>query len=203
MVAYAPLAARPWHRLCWLLDQRLADVVRRATEPTIAAIRLAWWDAVLVEGDRAKGGGEPLVEAWRKTAPDGAAAFAEQLIDGWRVLLSMEPLTAEELTEFARKRGEGLFGLLAKNGGAGLGDAGAGWALWDLAAHMQDKVTAQAAIDIAARDFAHTVPLPRLRTLKPLRLLHDLALADIKAGRVPEGFEARHYRRLLWRSLIG
>jgi hypothetical protein len=144
-----------------------------------------------------------LIEAWRKTAPDGAAVFAEQLIDGWRVLLSTEPLTAEEQAEFARKRGGGLFGLLAAEVEPGLGDAGARWALWDLAAHMQDKATAQAAIDVAGRDFAHSVSLSRSRALKPLRLLDDLARVDIKASRVPEGFEARHYRRLLWRSVIG
>jgi phytoene synthase len=203
MVAYAPASGRVWQRLCWLLDQRLADVVRRANEPTIAAIRLAWWDAVLVEGDRAKGGGEPLVEAWRAAAPDGSAAFAEQLIDGWRVLLSTEPLTVEDLAEFARKRGGGLFGLIG-HGVPGLEDAGAAWALWDLAAHMQDEATAQAAIALAARDFAHGISGPRGRALKPLRLLHDLALADIRAGRVPHrGFEGRHYRRLLWRALVG
>lgn len=212
LTAYAPAAARDWQRLCWLLDQRLADVVRRASEPTIAAIRLAWWDAVLVEGDRSKGGGEPLVEAWRAMAPGGSAPLAERLIDGWRVLLSTEALCETELADFGRKRGGGLFTLIAgapDQAGAmdaALTGAGACWALWDLAAHTRDEALAKAAIAQAGRDAAARVSpgLPRSRPLKPLRLLHDLVQADVRAGRVPAaGFEARHYRRLLWRGLIG
>ncbi len=206
--AYAPPARRSWHRLCWLLDQRLAAVVRRGGEPTIAAIRLAWWDAVLVEGDRTKGGGEPLVEAWRKLAPAGAGPLAGRLIDGWRTLLGSEALSAQDLADFGAKRGGGLFELIAGADGVAapesLARAGAVWALWDLAGHAGDPALAQAAI-AQARDSAAAGPgtLPRGRALKPLRLLHALARADALAGRIPaHGFEGRHYRALLWRSLF-
>jgi hypothetical protein len=38
---------------------------------------------------------------------------------------------------------------------------------------------------------------------KSLRLLYGLVAADVRAGRIPDrGFEARHYRALLWRSLF-
>lgn len=217
LIAYAPVRLRPWHRLCWLLDQRLAGVVRRAGDPTIAAIRLAWWDAVLVEDDRAKGGGEPMVEAWRALAPADAAVRTEQLIDGWRTLLSPEALTPDDLADFSCKRGGGLFGLLATGSSAGSGAetsglpddptltaAGASWALWDLAAHTRDAALARSAIDQARRGLEKAASLPRHRALKPLRLAHELARVDIAAGRVPAGgFEGRHYRRLLWRSLLG
>jgi len=202
LTAYAPRAQRHWHALCWTLDQRLAAVIRRGGEPTIAAIRLAWWDAVLVEGDPSKGRGEPLVEAWRETAPEGAAACASLLIDGWRGLIGPEALSPDDLAHFGAKRGGGLFGLIA---GAPRDDmiakAGSLWALWDLAGHASDPFLAHAAI-AEAQAAVTSQRFPGGRALKPLRLLHGLAQADARAGRVPHGFEGRHYRALLWRSLL-
>jgi phytoene synthase len=203
LLAYAPAAQRPWQRLCWQLDQRLGAVVRRAGDPMVAAIRLAWWDAVLVEGDREKGGGEPLVEQWRQIAPVQAAPAAEALIDGWRQLLSAEPMGPEELAWYGTRRGGGLFALLGQGAlSAETDKAGAVWALWDLAGHASDAALAQAAIAAAGDPARAGAVVPR--ALKPLRLLHDLARRDALAGRVPEGgFSARHYRRLLWRALVG
>lgn len=203
LVAYAPVASRPWHRLIWTLDQRLAAIVRRAGEPTIAAIRLAWWDAVLVECDPTKGRGEPLVETWRATAPEGAAPLAGQLIDGWRALLGSEAPAAADVAAFGEKRGGGLFSLIAGREDEALARAGAVWALWDLAGHASEPALAEMAIGQAreaARD--DPVPLRRAEAPRPLRLLHALARADALAGRVPRGFERRHYVSLLWRSLL-
>lgn len=123
LIAYAPAALRPWQALCWTLDQRLAAIARRGGDPTIAAIRLAWWDAVLVDGDRAKGGGEPLVEQWRAWAPPDAPGHVGRLIDGWRLLVSPEPMSEDDLCAYGRARGGGLSGLLAA--GEVVADAGA------------------------------------------------------------------------------
>lgn len=203
ILAYANRDQRHWQGLCWALDQRLAAVVRRGGEPTIAAIRLAWWDSVLVERDPAKGGGEPLVEAWRVAAPAGADAATEALIDGWRTLLGTESLSAEERGDYARKRGGGLFGLIAGDAGDALQEAGALWALWDLAGHSADPALAAAAMADAKALLPATGTLPRSMAPKPLRLLFAIAAADVRSGRIPRGFEARHYRALLWRSLLG
>jgi len=204
LTAYARRGERAWHTLCWTLDQRLAAVVRRGGEPTIAAIRLAWWDAVLVEGDHTKGRGEPLVEAWRATAPDGAAACASLLIDGWRTLLGSEALTPEDLVHFGAKRGGGLFGLIAGEAhGNQVAKAGSVWALWDLAGHSSEPFLAASAMaEAEAQAAGGAKPLPRDRALKPLRLLSHIAQADVLTGRIPHGFEPRHYRALLWRSLL-
>jgi len=207
LVAYAPARQRAWHRLCWALDRRLADVIRRGGEPTIAAIRLAWWDAVLVEGDRSKGGGEPLVEAWRAAAPANAAPLAEQLIDGWRTLLGAEALTTADLTRFAQERGGALYRLIARadpsDAPEPLASAGAAWALWDLAGHSADAALTSAAMTQARALLAAGSALPRGAAPKPLRMLHTLAAADIRADHVPQrGFEPRHYRALLWRMLL-
>jgi hypothetical protein len=202
LTVYAPSHMRDWHRLCWLLDQRLAAVVRRGGEPTIAAIRLAWWDAVLVEGDRSKGGGEPLVEAWRVRAFADAAPLAERLIDGWRTLLGPEMPAPDELAAFAEGRGYGLFGLIAGRDGEDMRMAGAAWALWDLAGHTSDPALAAAALESARFYLAQVPVLPRAAAPKPLRLLHRLAVSDIHAGREPAGFEGRHYRSLFLRGLL-
>jgi hypothetical protein len=203
LTAYAPRARRPWHALCWTLDQRLAAVVRRGGEPTIAAIRLAWWDAVLVEGDHSKGRGEPLVEAWRAAAPEGAAAFANLVIDGWRGLIGPEALSPEDLVHFGAKRGGGLFGLIADAArDDALARAGSVWALWDLCGHTNDAFLAHAALAEAQAQAAALGNLRRGRAPKPLRLLYGLAQADVGADRIPIGFEGRHYRALLWRSLL-
>lgn len=207
LLAYAPAPARAWQGLCWLLDQRLAAVAQRGGEPTIAAIRLAWWDAVLVEDDRAKGGGEPLVERWRALAPAGAGVAAERLIDGWRALLSPEPLSEADLRAYGAARGGGLFGLLAGDEAAdeALRGPGAVWALWDLAAHVRDEALARQALE-TARGLAEEAEggVPGGRALKPLRLAHAVALPDVRAGAVPAaGFSLRHYGRLLRASLWG
>lgn len=203
---YTRESLRPWHALCWLLDQRLSAVVRRGGDPTIAAIRLAWWDAVLVEGDRSKGGGEPLVEAWRAAAPEGTEPLAAALIDGWRTLLGEEALSDEDLVRYGEKRGAGLFHLISAQESASesaLAAAGTVWALWDLAGHASEPALASAAIGQAKAALA-AVPLMRRDAMpRPLRLLYALAAADARSGRVPlGGFQARHYRALLWRSLL-
>ncbi len=207
LLAYAPAGQREWQGLCWQLDQRLAAVAQRGGDATIAAIRLAWWDAVLVDKDPAKGRGEPLVERWRAIAPAGMEQAAGQLIDGWRALVAPEVMSDEELIAYAQARGGGLFGLLAADAdGAQAGairDAGCLWALWDLAAHVRDEGLARRAIGLA-REMAGRTAAPAGRALKPLRLARAIALADIQAGRVPRhGFSLRHYGRLLLAALRG
>lgn len=212
LLAYAPADRREWQGLCWQLDQRLAAIIRRGGEPTIAAIRLAWWDDILVAGDRSKGGGEPLVERWRAIAPDNVGPEAEQLIDGWRALAVPELMSDEDLLSYGLARGGGLFGLLARAdaGAAGqdqreaIAQAGSLWALWDLAAHVRDDAFARRALDVARTLLDPSVPKPRGRALKPLRLARAIVLPDIRAGRVPsEGFALRHYGRLLRAALRG
>ncbi|MBT2187732.1 hypothetical protein [Sphingobium nicotianae] len=207
LLAYAPAEMRDWHGLCWLLDQRLAAVAQRGGDATIAAIRLAWWDAVLVENDLSKGRGEPLVERWRLIAPAGMEQVAGQLIDGWRALVAPEAMSEEDLLAYGEARGGGLFGLLAGDAQAAQGrdvrSAGCLWALWDLAAHVRDESLARRAVATAREVADRSIP-PAGAGFKPLRLARALALADVRTGRVPRGgFSPRHYGRLLLASLRG
>ncbi len=208
LVAYAPRARRHWHALCWQLDRRLSAVVRRGGEPTIAAIRLAWWDAVLVDNDPAKGGGEPLVEAWRAVVPERAAPLAGALIDGWRTLLGEEALSDADLDDFAAKRGGGLFHLIAAAESAAAEDAliraGTVWGAVGFLPAMPVSPRWRRRRSTGARVALAAGPaVPQAAMPKPLRLLFDLAAADARSGRIPAGgFQGRHYRALLWRSLL-
>lgn len=210
LLAYSSPAERPWHALCWELDQRLATVVRRQGDPMITAIRLAWWDAALVERDLTKGAGEPLVEEWRAlVGVDRAKEDVERLIDGWRVLASPEELSEQDLSEYAQARGGGLYALLNGASGGGETDAlikdGAVWALWDLAGHLRDEGQASRAMKVAKGFLGDPSGQSSGRAVsRPLRLLTSVALSDVRAGRIPVGgFSLRHYTRLLIAGLRG
>lgn len=208
LLAYAPASARAWQLLCWLLDQRLAAIARRGGDPTIAAIRLAWWDAVLVEGDVSKGSGEPLVERWREIAPSGAQEAVERLIDGWGYIVTQEAMSDEDLRDYGRTRGGGLFALLAADGApmqqAAISHAGALWALWDLAAHVRDAALSARALAVAQQLVGEGGGQPAGPNARPLRLARAVALPDIKRGSAAQsGFSPSHYARLLIASLRG
>ena len=67
----------------------MADVVARSTEPTLAAIKLAWWRERLEELDRGKVPAEPRLQAaFRNLLPKGIrGADLAELETGWAGLL--------------------------------------------------------------------------------------------------------------------
>lgn len=208
LLAYAPAPACPWQLLCWLLDQRLAAIARRGGDPVIAAIRLAWWDEVLVEGDLSKGSGEPLVEQWRSIAPREAAKAAERLIDGWRYIIAEQAMSDADLRDYGEARGGGLFALLAAGSEQAdtqaITQAGALWALWDLAAHVRDDALSRRALAVANAISLEGGKAPSGRVARPLRLARAVVLPDIKRREAPTGgFSPAHYARLLIASLRG
>lgn len=209
LLSYAPPEIRDWHRLAWVIDERLAHVVRTVREPGIAAIRMAWWREALAAHDLSKGKSEPLVEAWRARPRNAAADQAvEQMINGWSVLADGGALTVGDMRAYAEGRGSGLFGLLTADGDGtcdeNVGRAGALWALWDLAGHVSDAKLAAQAMDLAHSYADQGSSLPKQCRLKPLRLARGIAQRDVVKGRVPlGGFGLRHYAHLLWIGLAG
>ena len=207
LVSYARPQARDWHRLAWVIDERLAHVVRTIREPAIAAIRMAWWREALAAHDLSKGKSEPLVEAWR-TIPRSfdADQAVEQMINGWSVLADGAALTVDDLRSYAEGRGSGLFGLLAADCDSSSVEsvrrAGALWALWDFAGHVSDGQLAAQAIELAQSYVRQGAALPRGRDYKPLYLALGVASRDVERGRIPlRGFGLRHYAHLLWMTL--
>lgn len=202
MLGYAAPQQRPLHRLCWALDARLAGIFKSVRDPGLAAIRYAWWRDALVQDDHSKGRGDPLVDAWRAYGVTPThRALQEQMIDGWAHLIGLERFDDQPLRCFAEARGAGLFTLLASAevppSNTPLRDAGALWALWDLAGRVARDDAAQTCLDVAAT-YAAGAMQRELAASKPIRLMTRLACADVRRRRLPkQGFELRHYLHIL------
>jgi phytoene synthase len=97
------------------VDEAMADVVARATEPTLAAIKLAWWRERLEELDQGKVPAEPrLAVAAAELLPRGISGTdLAELEAGWSTLLQEEPDGGAALA-----RGVTLFGIAARLLGA-------------------------------------------------------------------------------------
>ena len=90
------------------IDDALGDVVARATEPALAAIKLAWWRERLQELDEGKAPAEPRLQAAaQELLPRGLCGTGLAGIeDGWALLLDENP----DL-ESAAERGARLFDM--------------------------------------------------------------------------------------------
>ena len=86
----------------------MADVVVRATQPALAAVKLAWWRERLEELDNGKVPAEPrLQDAARELLPRGiSGAQLAEIEAGWAALLQEAPDD-----ELVVTRGAVLFGL--------------------------------------------------------------------------------------------
>ena len=177
-IAYAPVSVRA--RLAWLLalDQRLADVLTRASEPMIAQLRLSWWRDALNSAPDKRPKGEPLLAQLDEIASDDGAILAgRSLIDVFEILATGADTQAREVAQRQRI--------------AALCAAFASWAACGEFQNVQ--------IDRIANWWSNPAgPLPKSlpRTLRPLTIL---ALA--------EHLESSHSQasplRLNWHALTG
>lgn len=154
----------------------MADVVAKATEPALGAIKLAWWRERLIELDEGKIPAEPrLLAAADQLLMRGisGAALAE-LEDGWATLLEARP-DAERIGE----RGARLFAIAA-------GLLGADDPMLASAGRLYGKATARRR-GLFAMHLAEDAlnPLSRHRfpaKLRPLTALAKLAARDAQRG---------------------
>lgn len=182
-LAYLPARLRPAVQALWRLDVSLGAVLSTGRDPMISRIRLAWWRESLEKLDREKAPAEPVLQAVaRHLIPLGVTGEAlSRMEEGWAVLLSTEPLDAEELQAYARGRGGLLFGLSARLMGGDapfIESAGEGWALVDLARHSGEP-DAGAALEQARH---HRLPSVWPSPLRPLGMLAVLARRDLERG---------------------
>ncbi|HEY0413217.1 MAG TPA: squalene/phytoene synthase family protein [Allosphingosinicella sp.] len=197
-LSYVPARRRPAIAALWGLDAALAAVLAAGREPMISRIKLAWWRDALEALDRQAVPAEPVLQALARHVLPGGVAGAElaAMEEGWAVLLSGEPLTANDLAAYARGRGGLLFAYSSRLLGGGRADgAGEGWALVDFARHSASPEEAEAAL-AAARGCAVPRFPPRLR---PLGMLAALARRDAEPGR--ERWEPRGAPGRMWRML--
>ena len=89
----------------------MADVVARSTEPTLAAIKLAWWRERLEELDAGRAPAEPRLQAAAsELLPRGISGTElAQVEAGWATLLQEKPDP-----DVTVGRGVTLFGLAAR-----------------------------------------------------------------------------------------
>ena len=170
-----------------MLDAAMGDVVARATEPALGAIKLAWWRERLEQLDSGPPPKEPRLEAvYAELLPRGVSGGElARLEAGWATLLDREPDAA-----LVAGRGALLFDigarLLATE--ADLAQAGA---LYALAAVARRGVPAMFA---PARELLAEVSAQRFpRSVRALTMLTRAAARDVVRPKPlePEGDRAR------------
>ena len=186
---YWPAELRPAFDALFAIDDAMGDVVARATEPALAAIKLAWWRERLQELDNGKVPAEPRLQAAvDELLPRGIkGGELARLEEGWGGML-YDPPDGALLTE----HGTRLFQIGAKL----------------LNVEFDDRTIGEAGrlfagVDAARRGFLDLVPGsavargPRVaRAARPLTALAALAARDLRKGGPPFEPEATPGRAL-------
>lgn len=181
-LSYAPKVAREKTLGLLALDARLAGIVRSASEPMLAQLRLAWWRDQFAKPISDWPEGEPLLatlKAWREQA-----RALGGLVDGWEHLAGEGPLPANDFSALASARGD-AFGALAILLGADYAReeckvAGREWALADLLSRVSAPEETVALRELAGKAAFGPIRLPR--AMRPLALLHGLARKAMDSG---------------------
>jgi len=182
-LAYVPRERRAALACLWQLDARLGRVVESTTEPAIGAIRLAWWRDALARLEAGPVPPEPLLRgAATLLLPAVHGMDLAELANAWGLLFD-RPLEQAQVEEYGRERGARLFRLSALVLGADevLANAGAGWALAELAFSTRDRVLRAQALGAARSAFGSWNGRSPSR-LRPLGMLAVLARLDAAAG---------------------
>ncbi len=181
-LSYAPAAVRRPTLALLALDTRLAGIVRSASEPMLAQLRLAWWREQLEADAPSVPAGEPLLAAlqsWESGRKNLAG-----LVDGWEHIIGEPPLPADALERLADARGSAFAALAERFATAADRSAalrlGRNWALADIAARLSQSQERRIARALAeAQDWA---PARLSRAMRPLTVLHGLAARATKRG---------------------
>jgi phytoene synthase len=192
-LAYVPAPARPALEALWRLDVTFAAILAAGRDPMVSRLRLAWWREALEALDRDGAPAEPVLQALAAHVLPAGVSGAElsRMEEAWEILLSDQPLTADEQARYAALRGGLLFDFSARL--LGIPDfpvaaSGALWALVDLARHSsgRDEVRIPSA-----------GPRGRWpRALRPLGMLAALARRDSDRPGTPWEAQGRPARML-------
>ncbi|MGH6614059.1 squalene/phytoene synthase family protein [Sphingomonas sp.] len=204
-LSYAPPAQRAGVSALFALDDALAAILRTTSEPMIGQMRLTWWHEALNRLDSGIVPAEPVLAALAAEAiPHGiSGARLANMIDAWEVLLDPD-LPDDATLEHYAARGVILFGaagsLLGTPPSDPVAPAGRGWALADLARHVQDGDVARRALGLAQGPLTAATMARWSRAGRPLGALAHLARLDLAAP-LSEPI-ARGAPRRVWRILI-
>ena len=180
----------------WRLDVTLGSTLAAGRDPMASLLRLAWWREALERLDGEEPPPEPVLQALAAhVIPRIGGAELAAMEEGWSALVSVEGLDS-----YAAARGGLLFGFTARllgEPGFPVAQAGALWALADLARRSARPEEAGAALAAAAAARLDRRRWPR--SLRPLGMLAVLARRDVERGlarRERPGAPARMLRML-------
>lgn len=164
-VAYTPVVFRPAFTLLLQLDMRFADIVRKAREPMIAQIKLAWWRDAFAAEPALRPKGEPLLQALGACGDVIAPSALEGLVSAWELLLGEREWAAQDVETHAALRGRAIFGSYAGWIGeaSDISSMSHQWALDALRAEFPSKLSVPNKQPLPA--------LPKGRKLRPLSIL--------------------------------
>ena len=93
MLHHFPLRLRPAVAALWAIDAAMAEAVAGASQPALAAIKLAWWREALIRLDHHPAPPEPRLRAVAETVlPLGVSGSDIAKIEaGWSALLDEQP----------------------------------------------------------------------------------------------------------------
>ena len=181
-LSYCPASARPETLALLALDARLAGIVRSASEPMLAQIRLAWWRDLFQNPVEGWPDGEPLLASLACWKPRKKALA--KLVDGWEAITDEGALSVPAMDHLASSRGD-AFATLASLLGAeadckNAARMGRNWAFADLVSRLSNAEERNAALGVARQlDWA---PVRLSRKMRPLVILHGLAARNIRRG---------------------
>jgi phytoene synthase len=182
-LAHSPPSIRLPLTTMLALDRRMARIVAGTSEAMLGQIRLAWWRETLhaAPGDRPQG--DPVVDGVSAHWAGHEDALIA-LVDAWELMLG-DSLEEAQIIPLGEGRGA-PFAALAQMAGeveeAAFADAGARWALADVAAHTSDPKERRLLLESARRITAQvTFPRP----LRGLAILDALARRSLKRGGAP------------------
>ena len=182
---HTPAAVRPAFAAVWALDAAMGDVVARATQPALAAVKLAWWRERLEELDHGLPPAEPRLRAASEEliARGVSGAQLGAIEAGWAALLQPEVEAAP-----VAERGALLFEIGSELLGGSdpkLGDAGSLYALASVGLRGVPELFEPAGEYLRRLD-SHRFA----RRVRPLTMLARAAARDL-TRREPEGDRAR------------
>jgi phytoene synthase len=192
-----PPKLRPAFDALFDIDDALAGVVARTTEPALGAIKLAWWRERLEELDQGKVPAEPRLQAAvAELLPRGIRGTELAVLEaGWAVWLEVPPDAARAIEGGVHlfKLGARLLNVDCEN--PAVAPAGRVFAAVQ---------AARRAIADSGPQIASAVP-KAIRPLRPLTALAALAARDARRGGPPFEPEATPARAatLLLHRLTG
>lgn len=205
-LSYAAPAKRAALSALLGLDDALASVMRTTTEPAVTQIRLAWWREQVGGLNPSSAMAMPALDSLaRHVVADGInARRLVDIVEGWEILVEAERMDEAALAAFAKKRGGELFAIGGELlGGSVPEGAGKGWALADLARHLEADDEAEIAQRMATQQLSSQIRWPR--ETRALGALEAIAMMNLAVGRdrQPVIASPRRVARLAWMRLTG